>query len=187
MSSPGDEIFAIEHLYFFVRVSTLQAICTISHSLRVEKIGLVSSGGLVDLGPWCEAAVTWSQTPLVSLQTMSSRDLSPEIHKALDGSIEFLSCLPFESTAKDVLHSVLKFCEKEYAETWPLKPTIIDQKACEALLSSQNGLKEDLHTAYKTGSYKNIRSRGECMSISPVISRLRLSSSRVPRAEGSDG
>lgn len=106
---------------------------------------------------------------------MSSRDLSPEIHKALDGSIEFLSCLPFESTAKDVLHSVLKFCEKEYAETWPLKPTIIDQKACEALLSSQNGLKEDLHTAYKTGSYKNIRSRGECMSISPVISRLRLS------------
>lgn len=101
---------------------------------------------------------------------MSSRDLSPEIHKALDGSIEFLSCLPFESTAKDVLHSVLKFCEKEYAETWPLKPTIIDQKA-----------------AYKTGSYKNIRSRGECMSISPVISRLRLSSSRVPRAEGSDG
>lgn len=176
MSLPGDEVSPIEHLYFFVRVSTLQAICTISHSLRVEKIRRVIClnlrcevlfrQGISDLG-------VRRRTPPVSLsstQTMSWGDLSPEVHKTLDDSVQFLSSLQFESHSANILNVVLKFCDNHYAEIWPLKPTILTEKTCEALLSSQKGLKEDLHTAHKTGSYKNIRSRRECMSTRPVIS-----------------
>ena len=110
---------------------------------------------------------------------MSWSDLSPEVHKTLDDSVKFLSDLQFESRSADILHVALNFCVKQYAEIWPLDSTVLNTEACEALLNSQKGLKEDLHTAHKTGSYKNIRSRRECMSISVIISLH----SGLPQAE----
>jgi hypothetical protein len=114
---------------------------------------------------------------------MSWRDFSPEDHKALDTSVKFLSLLPFDQNAPDILNAALTFSLNHYAEIWPLESTVLTKNACKTLLSSQKGLKEDLRTAHKTGSYKNIRSRRECMPISAIITvftqaSLKLSSTQ---------
>lgn len=101
---------------------------------------------------------------------MSWSDSSPGYHKTLDDSVKFLSEIPFDPHSADILNTMLNHCANYYAEIWPLESTVLTRKACEALLSSQKGLKEDFHTAHKTGSYENIRSRRECLSgISAII------------------